>query len=313
MESGRKISVIVPCFNEEESLTTFNQTLIRCLPETYSYEIIYVNDGSSDNTFQIITSLAKSNPTIKYISFSRNFGHQNALKAGYDFASGDCAISLDADLQHPPAVIPELIAQWEEGFEIVNTMRNDHASISFSKKISSRIFYQIMRKLSDVNIENGMADFRLIDKKVLKQLKLFNENYLFFRGIIPWMGFRQTIVPFTANERFAGTTKYTFQKMLKFATTGVTAFSVKPLKISIYLGSVIAMVSFIYGLYAAYIHIFTDRAITGWTSVIFSVLFIGGINLLMLGIIGEYLGKLFIENKRRPNYLISDTNLIEKD
>jgi dolichol-phosphate mannosyltransferase len=313
MESGRKISVIVPCFNEEESLTTFNQTLIRCLPETYSYEIIYVNDGSSDNTFRIITSLAKSNPAIKYISFSRNFGHQNALKAGYDFASGDCAISLDADLQHPPAVIPELIAKWEEGFEIVNTMRNDHASISFSKKISSRIFYQIMRKLSDVNIENGMADFRLIDKKVLKQLKLFNENYLFFRGIIPWMGFRQTIVPFTANERFAGTTKYTFQKMLKFATTGVTAFSVKPLKISIYLGSVIAMVSFIYGLYAAYIHIFTDRAITGWTSVIFSVLFIGGINLLMLGIIGEYLGKLFIENKRRPNYLISDTNLIEQD
>ncbi len=313
MESGRKISVIVPCFNEEESLTTFNQTLIRCLPETYSFEIIYVNDGSSDNTFRIITSLAKSNPAIKYISFSRNFGHQNALKAGYDFASGDCAISLDADLQHPPAVIPELIAKWEEGFEIVNTMRNDHASISFSKKISSRIFYQIMRKLSDVNIENGMADFRLIDKKVLKQLKLFNENYLFFRGIIPWMGFRQTIVPFTANERFAGTTKYTFQKMLKFATTGVTAFSVKPLKISIYLGSVIAMVSFIYGLYAAYIHIFTDRAITGWTSVIFSVLFIGGINLLMLGIIGEYLGKLFIENKRRPNYLISDTNLIEQD
>jgi dolichol-phosphate mannosyltransferase len=313
MESGRKISVIVPCFNEEESLTTFNQTLIRCLPETYSYEIIYVNDGSSDNTFQIITSLAKSNPAIKYISFSRNFGHQNALKAGYDFASGDCAISLDADLQHPPDVIPELITKWEEGFEIVNTMRNDHASISFSKKISSRIFYQIMRKLSDVNIENGMADFRLIDKKVLKQLKLFNENYLFFRGIIPWMGFRQTIVPFTANERFAGKTKYTFKKMLKFATTGVTAFSVKPLKVSIYLGSVIAFFSFIYGLYAAYIHIFTDKAITGWTSVIFSVLFIGGINLLMLGIIGEYLGKLFIENKRRPNYLVSDTNLMEKD
>ncbi|MEI8114232.1 MAG: glycosyltransferase family 2 protein [Bacteroidia bacterium] len=313
MESGRKISVIVPCFNEEEGLSTFNQTLIRCLPETYSYEIIYVNDGSSDNTFQVITSLAKSNPDIKYISFSRNFGHQNALKAGYDFASGDCAISLDADLQHPPDVIPELIAKWEEGFEIVNTMRNDHQSISLAKKMSSRIFYGIMRKLSDVHIENGMADFRLIDKKVLKQLKLFNENYLFFRGIIPWMGFRQTIVPFTANERFAGTTKYTFKKMLKFATTGVTAFSVKPLKISIYLGSVIALVSFIYGLYAAYIHIFTDRAITGWTSVIFSVLFIGGINLLMLGIIGEYLGKLFIENKRRPNYLISDTNLIEKD
>jgi len=193
----------------------------------------------------------------------------------------------------------------------VNTMRNDHISISYAKKISSRIFYQIMRKLSDVTIENGMADFRLIDKKVLKQLKYFQENYLFFRGIIPWMGFKQTIVPFTANERFAGTTKYTFRKMLKFATTGVTAFSVKPLRISIYLGSAIALLAFLYGIYAAYIHIFTNHAVTGWTSVILSVLFVGGINLLMLGIIGEYLGKLFIENKRRPNYLISETNLEE--
>ena len=311
METRKKISVIVPCFNEEEGLSTFNQTLIQYLPENYLYEIIYVNDGSCDHTFQVILSLAKENPLIKYISFSRNFGHQNALKAGYDFASGDCAVSLDADLQHPPAVIPELIAKWEEGFEVVNTIRNDHESISIPKKISSRIFYQIMRKLSDVNIENGMADFRLIDKKVLKQLKLFSENFLFFRGIIPWMGFRQTNIQFTANERFAGTTKYTFKKMLKFATTGVTAFSVKPLKLSIYLGSVIAFLAFLYGVYAAYIHIFTDRAITGWTSVIISVLFVGGINLLMLGIIGEYLGKLFIENKRRPNYLISDTNLID--
>ncbi len=309
MDSGKKISVVVPCFNEEEGIATFNQTLIENLPENYRYEIIYVNDGSIDNTFNIILSLAKENPAIKYISFSRNFGHQNALKAGYDFASGDCAISLDADLQHPPAVIPQLIAKWEEGFEIVNTIRNDHESISLKKKLSSRIFYHIMRKLSDVQIENGMADFRLVDKKVLKQLKLFPENFLFFRGIIPWMGFRQTNVEFQANERFAGTTKYTLKKMLKFATTGVTAFSVKPLRLSIYLGSIIAFLAFLYGIYAAWVFFFTDRALTGWTSVIVSVLFVGGINLLMLGIIGEYLGKLFIENKRRPNYLISETNL----
>ncbi len=309
MNSFRKISVVVPCFNEEESLATFNQTLIQFLPQNYDYEIIYINDGSKDSTFQIILSLANNNPNIRYISFSRNFGHQNALKAGYDFASGDCAISLDADLQHPPAVIPELISKWEQGFEIVNTIRHDHQSISVAKKISSGLFYRIMKRLSDVNIENGMADFRLIDKKVLKELKRFQENYLFFRGIIPWMGFKQTTVDFTANERFAGTTKYTFRKMVKFATTGVTAFSVKPLRISIYLGSVIALLSFIYGLYAIYIHLFTSQAITGWTSVIISVLFVGGINLLMLGIIGEYLGKLFIENKRRPNYLISETNI----
>lgn len=311
METRKKISLIVPCFNEEEGLSTFNKELIRVLPETYLYEIIYVNDGSSDNTLQVILALAKENPAIKYISFSRNFGHQNALKAGYDFASGDCAISLDADLQHPPDVIPALIGKWEEGYEIINTIRIDHDSISVKKKFSSRFFYQLMRRLSDVNIENGMADFRLVDKKVLKQLKLFNENFLFFRGLIPWMGFRQINVEFKAAERFAGTTKYTLKKMIKFAATGVTAFSVKPLKLSIYFGSVIALLSFIYGLYAAYIHLFTDLAITGWTSVILSVLFVGGINLLMLGIIGEYLGKLFIENKRRPNYLISETNLGE--
>lgn len=309
MNSFRKISVVVPCFNEEEGLKTFNETLLQFLPRNYDYEIIYINDGSSDNTFQEIKALADNNPQIKYISFSRNFGHQNALKAGYDYASGDCAISLDADLQHPPAVIPELIAKWEQGFEIVNTIRHDHQSISLAKKMSSGLFYRIMKRLSDVNIENGMADFRLVDKKVLKELKRFQENYLFFRGIIPWMGFKQTTVEFTANERFAGTTKYTFRKMLKFATTGVTAFSVKPLRISIYLGSVIAMFSFIYGLYAIYIHFFTNQAVAGWTSVIISVLFVGSINLLMLGIIGEYLGKLFIENKRRPNYLISETNI----
>jgi dolichol-phosphate mannosyltransferase len=311
LDYKKKISVIVPCFNEEESLVAFNQTLFQHLPEIYSYEVIYVNDGSRDKTLSVILSLAKANTTIKYISFSRNFGHQNALKAGYDFASGDCAISLDADLQHPPEVIPELIAKWEEGFEIVNTIRLDHNSITAKKKISSRIFYKVMRSLSDVQIENGMADFRLVDKKVLKQLKLFRENFLFFRGIIPWMGFRQANIEFKANDRFAGTTKYTLKKMLTLAATGVTAFSVKPLRLSIYLGSFIALLSFLYGIYAVIFFVFTDKVITGWTSVIISVLFVGGINLLMLGVIGEYLGKLFIENKRRPNYLISESNLFE--
>ncbi len=311
MDYKKKISVIVPCFNEEESLLAFNQTLFRYLPEMYCYEIIYVNDGSRDKTLPIILSLAKENTSVKYISFSRNFGHQNALKAGYDFASGDCAICLDADLQHPPEVIPELIAKWEEGFEIVNTIRKDHNSISAKKKLSSQIFYKLMRSLSDVQIETGMADFRLVDKKVLKQLNLFRENFLFFRGIIPWMGFRQANIEFKANERFAGTTKYTVKKMLTFAITGVTAFSIKPLRLSIYIGSFIAMLSFLYGLYAVIFFLFTDKVITGWTSVIISVLFVGGINLLMLGVIGEYLGKIFIENKRRPNYLISESNLFQ--
>lgn len=308
METKKKISLVVPSFNEEEGLSKFNETLLTALPDKYEYEIIYVNDGSSDKTVEVIKSLAQKHHEIKYISFSRNFGHQNALKAGYDFATGSCAISLDADLQHPPAVIPELIQKWEEGFEIVNTIRLDHETISVGKKLSSGIFYKLMRRMSDVNIETGMADFRLVDRKVLNQLKLFSENYLFFRGIIPWIGFKQVNVPFRANERFAGTTKYTLKKMIKFAMTGVTSFSVKPLRLSIYLGMFIAFLAFVYAIYITYIYFFTNQAVTGWTSVILSVLAVGGINLLMLGIIGEYLGKLFIENKRRPNYLISETN-----
>ena len=309
METRKKISIVVPCFNEEEGLDKFNEILTKSLPENYRYEIIYINDGSSDNTLNVIQLLIVNNPEIRYISFSRNFGHQNALKAGYDFATGNCAVSLDADLQHPPEIIAELIQKWEEGYEIVNTIRLDHQSISAGKKVSSGIFYKLMRRLSDVNIENGMADFRLVDRKVLEQLKNFTENHLFFRGIIPWMGFRQVNVTFRAKERFAGTTKYTLKKMIKFAITGVTAFSVKPLRISIYLGLVIALLAFIYAIYITYVYLFTDQAVTGWTSVILSILAVGGINLIMLGIIGEYLGKLFIENKRRPNYLISETNI----
>jgi len=311
--TNMRITVVVPIYQEEKNIVPLYERLEKvtnAIKDT-QWEYIFVNDGSKDRSLVELKRLAAQDQKVRVIDLSRNFGKEIALTAGVNAVNSDAVICMDADLQHPPDVIPELISKWEEGFEIVNTIRNDHQSISFAKKTSSRIFYQIMRKISDVNIENGMADFRLIDKKVLKQLKLFSENYLFFRGIIPWMGFKQTVVPFIANERFAGTTKYTFRKMLRFATTGVTAFSVKPLKLSIYLGSAIALLSFIYGLYAAYIHLFTDRAITGWTSVIFSVLFIGGINLLMLGIIGEYLGKLFIENKRRPNYLISETNLDE--
>lgn len=309
METRKKISVVVPCFNEEEGLEKFNEILTNSLSGNYEYEIIYINDGSSDKTLELIKSLAIKNPAIRYISFSRNFGHQNALKAGYDYASGHCAVSLDADLQHPPEVITGLLQKWEEGFEIVNTIRLDHESISAGKKFSSGVFYRLMRRFSDVNIENGMADFRLVDRKVLDHLKNFTENHLFFRGIIPWIGFKQVNVTFRANERFAGTTKYTLKKMIKFAITGVTAFSVKPLRLSIYLGLIIALLAFLYGIYITYIYFFTEQAVTGWTSVILSILAVGGINLIMLGIIGEYLGKLFIENKRRPNYLISETNI----
>lgn len=312
MNQSKKISIIVPCYNENEGLFFFYEELRKHLPENYDYEIILVNDGSSDKTLDSIKQIRSENSDVHFISFSRNFGHQNALKAGFDMCSGDCAICLDSDLQHPPSLISQLLERWESGFESVVTKRLDHDSISLFKKLTSRIFYRLTNHLSDIKLENGVADFRLLDRKVIDALRSFSEDQIFLRAVIQWLGFKQTTIEYKAGERVAGESKYTIKKMVSFALSGITAFSVKPLRFSIYLGTTFALVAFIYGIYALLIFLFTDNAITGWTSILMSVLFIGGLNLLMLGIIGEYLGKLFIENKKRPNYIISETDLTKE-
>jgi len=231
------------------------------------------------------------------------------VKAGLDHASGDAVISLDADLQHPPQLIPQLIDKWQEGYEVVYTIREEHESISLMKKMTSRFFYKISNSLSETKVEPGAADFRLLDRKVVDAIKQMPENYLFLRGIIAWVGFKQYAIKYKANERFAGESKYTFNKMVKFASTGITSFSTKPLKISIYLGTAFALLAFAFAIYALIIYAFTDNAIQGWASIVIGIMFFSGINLLMLGIIGEYLGKMFIENKRRPNYIVGETNI----
>ena len=300
------VSIIIPVYNRADIV---RQTLDSIIKQTYTFwECLVIDDGSTDNTLQKIKSLAPSDDRIKYISLSRNFGHQNALKAGYDNASGDCVVCLDADLQHPPELIAEMINLWQKGYKIVSTKRKEHKSTGFLKKISSTIFYKIINALSEVKIEKGAADFRLLDKNVIKELKKLNENILFYRGLIPWLGFSQVQLEYAAAPRFSGKTKYSFSRMLHFASDGITSFSVKPLKISIYLGFIIAFIAFIYILYALYVAIFTQDVVPGWTSTIISVLFIGGIQLVMIGILGNYLGKLFIENKKRPNYIIKERN-----
>ena len=305
----KTVSIIVPCFNEYQSLRLFYSDLIKHLPDKYKYEIIMVNDGSSDETLSEIKKICNENSSVHFISFSRNFGHQNALKAGFDLSSGDCAICLDADLQHPPALIPELLKNWEAGYESIITKRINHDSISVFKKITSKWFYQLTNRISEVKLQDGVADFRLLDRKVIEALKNFSENHLFLRAIIQWLGFKQITIEYKASERAAGESKYTIRKMFSFALNGITSFSIRPLRFSIYLGAIFASLSFIYGIYALIVYLFGQSAITGWTSILMSVLFIGGLNLLMLGIIGEYLGKLFIENKKRPNYIISETDL----
>lgn len=302
------VSVVIPCYNEQDNIGNIYSKLTEVLSCYEQYELLFVDDGSSDLTLQKIIALAETDPRVHYLSLSRNFGHQQALKAGLDHASGDCVISLDADLQHPPSLIPELIEKWQQGYDVVNTIRGELKSLPLLKRITSGLFYKSINRLSSVEINAGMADFRLLDRKVVDALKHFNENYLFLRGLIPWLGFNQTAVNFQPAERNSGTTKYRFSRMLKLGLDGVTSFSNKPLYLSIFIGSLIAAIAFLYGLYAVYIHFFTENALPGWTSITASVLFIGGIQLIMLGIIGIYLGKLFIENKRRPNYLINRKN-----
>lgn len=305
-----ELSIIIPCYNEEGNVHVMYEKLISAIKSCgiFSYEILFINDGSKDNSILKIKELSKRDDAVKFIHFSRNFGHQNALRAGLDYAQGDAVISMDADLQHPPELIPMLIEHWKSGYKVVYTKRKDTTDLSFFKRLSSKMFYRLVNYLSETKLEDGTADFRLLDRSVVEALKNFKENNLFYRGIIPGLGFKQIGVEYIPNERFSGNTKYTFSKMVRFALTGITSSSAKPLYFSIYLGAFLALCSFIYGMYAIYISIFTKMAVTGWTSLIASILFIGGIQLIMLGIVGIYLGKLFSESKNRPHYIIEEKN-----
>jgi dolichol-phosphate mannosyltransferase len=243
------------------------------------------------------------------LSFSRNFGHQNALRAGTQHASGDCIISLDSDLQHPPEMIHDLINKWEEGYDIVFTIRKDGRQVHLIKRLTALVFYKLMNSISEVHFKKGEADFRLIDKYAAVHLNNLNEHAIFFRGMIKWLGFKQIGIEYIPDSRISGTTKYTGKKMFALAVSGITGFSIKPLRISTVIGVTVAFSSIVYGLYALYIKLFTSDTIEGWTSVFFMVTFIGGIQLIMIGILGEYIGKIFMESKKRPHYIIKENSI----
>lgn len=306
-----KISIVVPVYNEESNVKVLYDAVTSTLLENNLelLEIIFVNDGSSDASIFAIKTLAQSDIRVKFIHFSKNFGHQQALRAGLIHSSGEVVISMDGDMQHPPSMLPDFISKWQEGYDVVNTIRQEDNNLSFFKRLTSRLFYRLVNSLSSEKIEEGTADFRLIDRKVIEVLKTFEEENLFLRGIIPNLGFKQTALPYSPNKRHSGVTKYTFSKMLNLAINGITSSSAKPLYLSIYIGFFFSFLSFSYAVYAIGISIFTEKAIQGWTSIIASILFIGGIQLIMIGIIGVYLGKLFMENKKRPSFIVAETNL----
>lgn len=300
-----KISIIIPAYNEEGNVNIIFYKVKDILNNTkYTSEIIFVDDGSKDNTRKNILELFESNKDVKLISFTRNFGHQLALTAGYNYCQGDAAITMDCDLQHPPELITNLIKKWEEGNDIVNTTRVDVNQPSIFKKFTSKYYYKFFSWITGVPIEEGAADFRLIDRKVINEINRFSESELFLRGMFYWLGFKSISIPYTPNERFSGTTKYNLRKMMHFAINGITSFSVMPLKIVTFMGFFISGLALLYIIYSVYSWIFFKNVISGWTSLLSSMLFLGGVQLISIGILGEYLGKIFIETKKRPRYVI---------
>ena len=306
------LSVVIPTYNEEGNIELLYNKLRETIDilELEEIELIFVDDGSHDDSLEIIKRIAELDAQVKYISFSRNFGHQLALKAGLDHARFQGVISLDADLQHPVELIPKMIEKWRTGVDVVYSKRIDK-TLPWFKRTSSKLFYRIVNSLSQIKLEDGVADFRLLDQKVIQALLKYKETNLFIRGIIPSLGFRQEAIEYMPNKRHAGETKYSFSKMLRFALTGITSLSAKPLYFSIYFGVFFAFLAFIYSLYAIYVFAFGNETVPGWTSIIASILLIGGIQLIMIGIIGVYLGKVFAQSKGRPNYIIADKNTLD--
>ncbi len=302
------ISIVVPVFNEQEVL----RELYRCVSNVMKqvampFELILVNDGSTDQSLDIMLELWQQDKNVKVIDLSRNFGHQMAIMAGLEYTCGDAVITMDGDLQHPPELIDAFIKKWQQGYEVVYTSRDHTGDASLFKTMTSRLFYTIVNRLAEVHIPPGAADFRLLDRKVVEAIRALGERAVFLRGLVSWVGYRQTAIRYEAAARYSGKSKYSIIRMLRFATDGVTSFSSIPLYISAFIGMLMSMLGFIYGAFAIYARMFTDRVVEGWTSVIVAVLFLGGINLITLGIQGTYLARIYNEVKGRPRYFIRRT------
>jgi glycosyltransferase involved in cell wall biosynthesis len=302
------ISIVVPCYNEEEVIEeTIKRLNIFCEQlQPIKTECIFVDDGSRDNTRALLKSLAQKHPHIKIIGFARNFGHQTAVSAGIDAAQGDAVVLIDADLQDPPEVIHAMVAKWQEGFDVVYGTRTDRAGESAFKKSTARLFYRLLNNLSTVPIPLDTGDFRLMSRAVVDVLKSMPERDRFVRGMVSWVGFKQTALPYKRAERFAGVSKYPLRKMLRFATDGILSFSTKPLQISIALGMTAASFALAGIVYAVVLRLFTNIWVEGWTALIIAVLFMGGVQLICLGILGEYVGRIYNEIKRRPLYVVEE-------
>ncbi|WP_435168190.1 glycosyltransferase family 2 protein [Paenibacillus glycanilyticus] len=302
-----RYSIIVPMYNEEEVIR-HTYAKLKEVMDGYgeSYELVFINDGSKDRTVEIVEAICQQDANVRLINFSRNFGHQIAITAGMDYAQGDAIIIIDADLQDPPEVMLEMIAKWKEGYEVVYGKRLKRKGETVFKKLTAMMFYRTMRSLTNFDIPMDTGDFRLIDRKVCDVLRGLKEKNRFVRGLVSWVGFRQTMVEYVREERFAGETKYPLKKMINFAVDGITSFSYKPLKIASYIGFTLSATSFVYLLVVLCQRLFTSSTVAGWTTIVAINLLFNGIILMLLGLIGEYIGRIYDESKNRPLYIVRE-------
>lgn len=286
------ISIVVPVHNEEGNVEALHRALEECLAGV-DFEVIFVDDGSTDSSLEVLERLAHSHPTVRYISFSRNFGHQAALRAGLSEARGDAVISMDADLQHPPEMIPDLLARWREGYDVVYTVRDDQAAgTPWLKRATSRAFYRLLNFLTDLKVDPGAADFRLLDRKVVDLVNQQHEANLFLRGYIQWLGFKQIAISYVPAKRLSGSSSYSLRRMFSLAGSGITQFSIRPLRIAYALAAASFCLFIAYAGYAVVVTA-TGNAIPGWLSIVILVVVLQGIQFLLIGLVGEYLGRTF--------------------
>jgi polyisoprenyl-phosphate glycosyltransferase len=302
------ISIVIPMYYEEEvAIECYDRLKSVMEDNNIRYEFIFVNDGSKDKTLDILTGIANLDSQAKIVNFARNFGHQTAVTAGVDFAAGDAIVIIDADLQDPPEVIPTLISKWKEGYEIVYAKRKKRSGETKFKLLTAKYFYKFLNYMSDIDIPKDTGDFRIIDRKVADVFKSMTERNRFVRGMFSWVGFNQTFIEYERDERFAGETKYPLKKMIKFASDGIIAFSTKPLKLVMTLGFFSVLVSFLVLVYAISIKLFGREVETGWASIMVAITFFSGVQLLGMGIVGEYIARIYDESKNRPIYIVKDT------
>ncbi len=308
----KKVSILIPCYNEQESLPLMYDALCNLTKDSraleYEWEFLFINDGSKDGTLDILRSLHKSDSRVNYIDLSRNFGKENAMLAGFDYVTGDCTIIMDADLQHPPVVALDMLAKWEEGYEDVYAKRRTRGKEPWLRKRLSLLFYKILNKMSNVQMLQNVGDFRLLDRRCVEALKQMRESERYTKGLFCWIGYKKTDVEFDSGDRVAGETSWNMWKLFKFATKGVLSFSTSPLHLATWLGLLVSAVAFIYMLFVLVKTLIFGDPVAGFPTLLCVILLLGGIQLLCIGIIGEYVAMMFNETKNRPVYLVREHN-----